>query len=183
MALLFLSCEDSYKRVGNEAKENVFPQGEAEDFVLTYTEAPEKVTNQDEAQSKVVAILTSPLSKDFENLRFPYRTFPKGLQLEFFDDNGNKSTITADYGIIYALTHLIDLQGNVVVESYDGKKIESPQLYWDRVNDWVLTQEKFKYTNPEEGTVMYGEGMDVKRDLTLFKAQKTNGVMSIKEEE
>ena len=71
---------------------------------------------------------------------------------------------------------------NVVIESHDGKKLEAPQLYWDQDTDWIFTQEKFKFTNPEDGTVMDGEGMDFKKDLSFFKAHKTYGLMTIKEE-
>ncbi|MGB5821413.1 MAG: LPS export ABC transporter periplasmic protein LptC [Saonia sp.] len=182
MAMLFLSCKDNYKRVGDEAKKNVFPQGIAQNFTLTYTETKEDLGSEDMADSKVVAILTSPISEDFDNLGFPYRTFPNGLQVDFFDENNNKSTINADYGIIYSATNLIDLQGNVVIETHDGKKLESPQLYWDRANEWIFTQEKFKYTNPEDGTLMDGEGMDFNKEFSFFNAHKTYGLMTIKEE-
>ncbi len=182
MAMLFLSCKDNYKRIGDEAQKEIFPQGVAHNFVLTYTETSEEVKNEDTASSRIVAVLTSPISEDFENLRFPYRTFPNGLQVDFFDEDNNKSIIKADYGIIYSATNLIDLQGNVVIESHDGKKLESPQLYWDRGNEWIFTQAKFKYTNPEDGTLMDGEGMDFNRDFSFFNAHKTYGLMTIKEE-
>lgn len=182
MAMLFLSCKDNYKRVGEEAQKEIFPQGVAENFVLTYTKAVENLGSEDTANSKVMAILTSPISEDYDNLRFPYRTFPNGLQVDFFDEDNNKSVIKADYGIIYSATNLIDLQGNVVIESHDGKKLEAPQLYWDRANEWIFTQTKFTYTNPEEGTLMDGEGMDFNRDFSFFNAHRTYGLMTIKEE-
>ena len=180
MAMLFLSCKDNYKRVGAEAKPNIFPQGIAKDFVLTYTEANDKVTNN--KSSRVLAIMTSTLSKDFDNLRFPHRIFPEGVQVEFFDEKNKKSTITADYGIIYSATNIIDLQGNVVIASHDGKRLETSQLYWDQINEWIFTQEKFTFTNPEDGTIMDGEGMDFNKDLSILKAHKTYGLMLIKNE-
>ena len=182
MAMLFFSCEDDYVRVGEEAIPKIYPQGIAEEFVLTYTEAQEVMTADAIDSSKVIAILTSKKSEDFDNLKFPYKTFPEGLELELFDDQGNKSIILADYGIIYSATNLIDLQGNVVVHSHDGKKLEAPQLYYDQENEWIFTQEKFKFTNPEDGTVMDGEGMDFNRDLSSFNAHRTYGQMTIKEE-
>ncbi|NJB71881.1 LPS export ABC transporter protein LptC [Saonia flava] len=182
VAMFFLSCEDTYERVGDEAPPIIFPQGVAENFVLTYTETNDKMSNEDRETSRVLAILKSPVSEDFDNLRFPYRTFPKGLQVDFFDEENNKSVITADYGIIYSATNVVDLQGNVVIESEDGKKLEAPQLYWDRQNSWVFTQEKFKYTNPEDGSIMDGEGMDFNLDRSFFSAHKTYGLMMIKEE-
>ncbi|QLG45791.1 LPS export ABC transporter periplasmic protein LptC [Costertonia aggregata] len=182
MAMLFLCCTDNYERVGEEAKKTIYPQGVAQNFKLTYTEMPEKLESEAIDSSKVVAVLTSPISEDFENLRFKHQTFPEGLQIDFYNEKGEKTVIKADYGISYSITNLIDLRGNVVIDSHDGKKLEAPQIYWDRSNEWIFTQEKFKYTNPEDGTVMDGEGMDFNRDFTFFNAHKTYGLMMIKEE-
>ena len=183
VAILFLSCGDNYERVGEEAVKPVFPQGVAQNFTLTYTEAVKELNAQDSSNSRVIAILTSPLTEDYDNQNFKFRTFPKGLKVDFFDDKDQKSIITADYGIVYSQTNLIDLQGNVVIESHDGKKLETPQLFYDRANNWVFTEKTFTYTNPEDGTVMDGEGMDFNRDFSFFKAHKTFGLMTIKENE
>lgn len=185
MAMLFWSCSDTYKRVGDEAQKKIFPQGIAENFVLTYSELRENLDAEDVKSSRIVSVLTSSVSEDFTNLQFPYRTFPNGLVLDIYDTENNKSVITADYGIIYSATNLIDLRGNVVVNGHDGKKLESPQLFYDQTNEWIFTQETFKYTNPEEGTVMDGEGMDLKYDksLSYVSAHKTYGLMLIKDED
>jgi len=182
MAILFFSCKDNYKRAGQEKIPLVYPVGIAEDFTATYTEARQKVETEDSVGTRVIAILKSPLLKDYTNLAFPYQTLPKSLWIDFFNENGQKSVIKADYGIIYSATNVIDLQGNVIIESHDGKRLEAPQLYWDQDTDWIFTQEKFKFTNPEDGTVMDGEGMDFKKDLSLFNAHRTYGLMTIKEE-
>lgn len=182
MAMLFLGCKDNYKRIGEEAQETIYPQGVAHDFVLTYTETKEKMDSEDVEESRIIAILTSPMSEDYDNMRFKYRTFPKGLEIDFFDEENNKSTIKADYGIVYSMTNVIDLKGNVIIESHDGKKLEAPQLYWDRTNEWIFTQTSFKYTNPEDGTIMDGEGMDFNKDFSFFNAHKTYGLITIKDE-
>jgi len=183
VAILFMSCGDNYERVGEEAVKPLFPQGIAHNFTLTYTETIEEMSTQDSATSRVVAVLTSPLSEDFDNQRFKFKTFPEGLQVDFYDEKNKKSVIVADYGIVYSQTNLIDLRGNVVIESHDGKKLETDQLYFDRKSNWVFTEASFKYTNPEDGTVMDGEGMDFNKDFTFFKAHRTYGLMTIKEEE
>ena len=183
VAMFFLCCSDNYKRVGEEAGEPIFPQGVAENFVLTYTETVTELKGEDEAPSRIIAVLSSPISEDFDNLRFPHKTFPKGLHVEYFDKDNNKSTITAEYGILYSSTNLIDLQGNVVLETHDGKKLETPQLYYDQINEWIFTQATFQYTNPEDGTVMDGEGMDFNKEFSVLEAHKTTGLMLIKEED
>jgi len=182
VAMFFLGCEDTYQRVGEDKPALVYPQGVAEDFVLTYTETLEELQTEGSSGSRVIAVLTSPRSEDYENLQFPYRTFPEGLLVEYFDETGQKSTIRADYAIIYARTNVIDLQGNVVLETHDGKRLETPQLYWDRTTDWIFTQDRFTFSNPEEGTVLNGQGMDFNRDFTYFNAHKTGGEMLVKEE-
>ncbi|MFT6369404.1 MAG: LPS export ABC transporter protein LptC [Maribacter sp.] len=181
MAMLF-SCQDGYKRVGDEAIKRIVPQGIAKDFVLTYTEIPKKITSEDIGTTRVMAVLSGPVRKDFENLNFPYQTFPEGLLLEIFNEKEERTTIEADYGIFYSATGVVDLKGNVIIKSDDGKKLEAPQLYYDRTNEWAFTQEKFKFTNPEDGTVMDGKGMDIKKDLSIMNAHKTFGLMLIKEQ-
>jgi LPS export ABC transporter protein LptC len=182
IAMLFCSCKDDYERVGDEAEKEIFPQGVANDFVFTYTEIPEKLGAEEDGSSKVMAILSGPLQNDFENLNFPYLTFPEGLLLEIFNENNQKTTVESDYGIYYSATGLVDLQGNVIIKSDDGKKLETPQLYYDRQNEWAFTQETFKFTNPDDGTVMDGKGMDIKKDLSFMNAHKTFGLMLIKED-
>lgn len=182
MAMLF-SCKDNYKRVGVEATKLVYPQGVANDLVFTYTETKEPVKNEEEVTTKVLAVLTAPVREDFNNLTFPKEVFPKGLQVEFFDDKNQKSTITADYGISYSSTKLISLQGNVVIHTHDGKQFKTPQLFYDQVNKWIFTQEKFEFINPEDESVMYGEGFDSDKDLKQVNAHKTTGLKTIKDEE
>lgn len=182
VAMFFLSCNDTYERVGSEAKELIYPQGIAQNFVLTYTEGEKNLSNEDTANSTILAVLESPISEDFENLRFPYKTFPEGLLVNFYDKDNNKSVIVADYGILYSISNIVDLQGNVVITMHDGKILETPQLYWDRANQWIFTQEKFKFTNPEDGTIMDGEGMDFNREFSFLNAHRTFGIMTIKEE-
>ena len=182
VAILFWNCGDSYQRVGEEKLTKRYPQGVAENFTLTYTEIDKKMSSQDSAASRDIAILKSPINEDYDNLGFKYKEFPKGLQVDFFDEKNQKSVITADYGIIYSQTNLIDLRGNVVIESHDGKKLETPQLFWDRKNKWIFTEATFRFTNPEDGTIMDGEGMDFNRELTLFNAQKTYGIVTISDE-
>jgi LPS export ABC transporter protein LptC len=89
----------------------------------------------------------------------------------------------ADNGIIYAGTNIIDLQGNVIIEMQDGKKLETPQLYYDQNNEWIFTQEKFKFSDEKDGTLIYGMGLDFNRDFTILNAHKTgDGYKIIKDE-
>ena len=91
-----MSCGDDYERVGEEAVKPLFPQGVAQNFTLTYTETVEAMSTQDSAKSRVIAVLTSPLSEDFDNQRFKFRTFPEGLRVDFFNEKNQKISIERD---------------------------------------------------------------------------------------
>ena len=179
--MLFFSCGDSYKRVGDEALPKIFPQGIAQNSELTYTEALQSMENEDKDTVRVISVIKAPVYEIFDNLEFPYQTFPEGLVVDIFDEHNNKNVVKADYGIMYSATELIDLQGNVVLETHDGKMLETPQLFYDQTSEWIFTENKFTYTNPEEGTVMDGEGMDFNKDFSYLNAHKTFGLMAIKE--
>ena len=64
-----------------------------------------------------------------------------------------------------------------------GKRLEADQLFWDRNNDWIFTEGRFTLTNPEEGTLLNGTGMDFNRDFSYFNAHQTGGQMEVPEEE
>lgn len=65
MAMLF-SCSNDMKNLQQLSVQKKFPQGEAYDFKLVYTDS-----------SKVVAVLTSPLNKDFQTNKCPILSSPK----------------------------------------------------------------------------------------------------------
>lgn len=182
MAMSFLGCEDQYQRVGEEKADPVYPQGVARNFTLNYTESPKALNTQDSSQTKKMAVLRSPVSEDYTNLRFKYRTFPEGLTVEHYDEEGRMSTITADSAIIYDQTNVVDLRGNVVMETFDGKRLQAEQLYWDRGSEWIFTESRFTLTNPEEGSVLNGIGMDFNREFTYFNAHRTGGELQVREE-
>lgn len=169
---MFFSCDSSFEDIRKIDVSEHFPGGVAENFRLIYTDS-----------ALIKATLTSPLSKDYSNQEFPYQEFPQGLKVDFFDKEKNKSTVIADYGIIYQATDMSDLRGNVVLLTHDGKKLETSQLYWDQKNQWVFTQEKFTFTNPEDGTIMNGEGIEFSQDFEngrgQVRAYKVDGVKDI----
>lgn len=178
---MLFSCKDSYKPVGDEAQKVEFPQGIAGNFKLIYTVTKDPLKTGVEANTHVEAILTSSSCEDFDNSLFPRKIFPEGLQVDFFNSDGKKSVITADHGIIYSATNLIDLQGNVVVRTDDGKILKTPQLYMDSKSEWIFTQEKFEFTNPEDETIMYGTGFDCNQKIEKINAHKTSGLVTLQE--
>ena len=118
---------------------------------------------------------------DFSNKNFPYREFPEGLEVEFYDENREKNTVTANYGVIYDQTGLIDLQGNVVVITSDSTRLMADQLYWDQANNWVFT-DKPNTIRFKNGARNKGQGFDSNQEFSNFRSRSNGGVQIIKEE-
>ncbi len=131
---------------------------------------------------EVVATLKSEKMRDFSNKEFPYREFPNGLIVEFYDEDKKKNTVTANYGIIYNETGLIDLQGDVVVITSDSTRLAADQLYWDQANNWVFTDmaNTIRFKN---GAINKGQGFDSNQEFSNFRSRSNVGVQIIEEED
>ena len=171
MAMLF-SCNNDMRNLQQLSIQRKFPQGEAFDFKLVYTDS-----------TKVVAVVTSKLNKDFTNQRMPYSEFPEGVKVEFYDQARHKNIVEANYGIIYPSSDMVELRDNVVLTTYDGKKLKTSQLFWDQKEDWIFTDREFSFTDEAKGTVTNGIGMDFDKKFSTVKAHKTTGILAIEDNE
>ena len=171
MAMLF-SCDNDMRNLQQLSIQKKFPQGEAYDFKLVYTDS-----------SKVVAVVTSKLNRDFTNQRMPYSEFPEGVRVEFYDQARHKNIVEANYGIIFPNSDILELRDNVVLTTYDGKKLKTSQLFWDQKEDWIFTDKEFSFIDEVKGTVTNGIGMDFDKKFPTVKAHKTTGILAIEEKE
>lgn len=147
------------------------PQAIGEGIHLKYTDS-----------GRLVATLKSERMRDFSNKEFPYSEFPDGLEVNFYDEEDKKTTVTAQYGIIYDETGLIDLQGDVVVLTSDSTQLRADQLYWDQNRNWVFTdhQNTIQFQN---GAVNKGQGFDSNQEFSNFRSRSNVGVQIIEDEE
>ncbi|UJH89835.1 LPS export ABC transporter periplasmic protein LptC [Antarcticibacterium sp. 1MA-6-2] len=166
---MLFSCEGNLNKVRALENPGDSPQAIGENLNLIYTDS-----------GRVVATLKSDKMLDFTNLPFPYREFPNGVEVEFFDEERRKNTVTADYGIIYDETDLIDLQGNVVLVTSDSTRLEADQLYWDQNLGWVFT-DRANTISFASGARNRGQGFDSDLNFTNFRSRTNIGVQVIEE--
>ena len=167
--ILFFSCDDgssTLKQI-NQFDEN--PVGIAYDIHMTYTDSAE-----------VKAILTAPLNLDYTHLSFKYSEFPEGLKIIFYNNNNDENTVVADYGILYNQTKIVDLQGNVVLLSDDGSRLETSQMYWDSEKEWLFTEQPFTFKNIDYD--MAAIRLDTNKEFSKFQTGNLTGTMSVKEQ-
>jgi len=163
-ALLFLqSCESNLKEVQRIYKTSFVPTGEADSINLKYTDS-----------GKVKSILQTLKMVDYATAKNPFVEFPKAVLVTLIDNNGNKTTVVADKAISYKKTEVIDLIGNVKIQTYDGKILQTNQLYFDQKNEWFFTEEPFIFKDAD-GSFLQGIGIDFSKDFKVFNMQNNNG--------
>ncbi|MCM4156667.1 LPS export ABC transporter periplasmic protein LptC [Gramella sp. AN32] len=161
---MFFSCEGNLQKVRAFDLEGDAPQAIAEGINLKFTDS-----------GRLVANLISPKMYDFTNKTFPYREFPEGLQVEFFDEDNKKNTVNADYGIVYEDSKLVDLQGNVVIVTADSTRLQAEQLYWDQESSWVFTDHANTIKFPD-GSYTDGQGFDASQNFDKFSSRTNDGI-------
>ena len=167
---LFFSCDDGSSTLKQINQFNENPVGIAYNIRMTYTDS-----------AVVKAILTAPINLDFTHLSFKYSEFPEGLKIIFFNNKNEENTLVADYGILYNQTKIVDLQGNVVLLSHDGSRLETDQMYWDSEKEWLFTEQPFTFENVNYD--MAAIRLDTNKEFSKFKTGKLTGSMVVEEQQ
>src|SRR5690606_1325192 len=167
VAVKLFACEGNYENVKRLSLSDGAPIAEGKDINFKYTDSGKLVTN----------LLAAQLL-DYSNLEFPYKEFPKGIEVLFWDENGKKSTVNSDYAIQYDNTGLVDLRNNVVLVTSDSVILKATQLYWDQKNKWVFTDQPYQIKF-KDGSYNEGARFDGNQDFTIFLSRKNQGVQLI----
>ena len=162
---MFFSCESDIKKVQQLSETSFIPTGEADTINLKYTDS-----------GQIKSILKSPKMLDYSNITNPFTEFPKGIHVTLIDNKGNTTTVVANYAISYKKTNIIDLQGNVIISSQNGKKLETSQLYFDQKNEWFFTEKHFKFSD-SNGSFTQGPGVDFSKDFRIFNMRSSSGLI------
>ena len=164
IATVFFSCTEDLKNIQQLDRAATVAVGVAEDINLKHTDS-----------GKVKVHLISKKMMDFSNKDFGYTTFPDGLEVHFYSEENQKTTVTSDYAILYNKTDLIDLRGNVKVVMHDGKKLSAKQLYYDQKSEWLFTNSEYKYEGEDGGYNVGKGGFDANKDFTIFSSLDNDG--------
>lgn len=167
LTITLFACESNYQNVKNLSLSDGAPIAEGKNINFKYTDSGKLVTN-----------LLAEKLLDYSNLDFPYKEFPKGVEVLFWNENGEKSTVISDYAIQFDKTGLVDLRKNVVLVTADSVVLKADQLYWDQKNEWVFTDQPYQIKF-KDGSYNEGARFDGNQDFTIFLSRKNQGVQLI----
>lgn len=156
-----ISCESNdLKDIQKMNANRFFAAGEASNINVKYTDS-----------AKIKAILVSKKMLDYSQVKYPFTHFPNKVHVTVFDENKNKNYIEANKATAYNKTNIIDLQGNVKITTYDGKVLETQQLYYNQKDNWFFTDAYFKFTDPNK-SYFEGIGIDFDNQFKVMNAQQ-----------
>ncbi|WP_246124849.1 LPS export ABC transporter periplasmic protein LptC [Algibacter pacificus] len=166
---MFFSCNNSLKEVQKFGISDNEPIGVAENINAKKTDS-----------GRVTVNLISSKMLDFSNRDFPYTEFIDNFTLYIYDDNEDKkTTIVANYAIIYDQTGLNDLRGNVIITSAEGEVLKSEQLYYDQKKEWLFTNNPVTFkTKTDE---IHGNGFDSDTKLQHAEVLEVTGLITLKD--
>jgi len=109
--------------------------------------------------------------------------FPKGILLEFLDENQKiTSWLKADYAIREDSKSTVTAKGNVIVYNEKNEKLETPELIWDEKERYVHTDKIVRITQAEKGDTTIGFGFKANQNFTRFEIlKKVQGKVNVSE--
>ena len=170
--LLFLAMLFSCDETSTEQKSarSIEPDAVGHRINLYYTDS-----------GKVRVNLKSPSMLDYGNLSFPFRKFPAGVTVDFFENDSTKNTVEADSAIIYDKNNLVELRNNVKIITKDSTVLRTDKLFWDRSIEWLYTEDAYTL-ELNNGTVNQGIGFDANQNFTNFNSRSNTGTQVIDEQ-
>lgn len=116
----------------------------------------------------------------FDKAADPHWYFPEGIYVEKFDTLFHtEASIQADTAYYYDKRGVWELIGNVEVESLQGERFETSQLFWNQKEEKVYSD---KYIRIEqEDKIITGIGFESNQSMTQYKIFNSQGIFPVSE--
>lgn len=165
LIVLLLSCNR------DESKSEVL---DGEQFSEDETLFDVELTYSDSAIVQV-RIISPMLVRKKENNEL-LEEFPKGLHVEFLNNNGKVSSyLDAKFATRYERKGIVIAEDSVVVYNRLDEKLETSQLTWDEKNENLETPRFVKITRPAKGDTLYGFGLSADQEFNRFELKEVSG--------
>ncbi|MES2112094.1 MAG: LPS export ABC transporter periplasmic protein LptC [Bacteroidota bacterium] len=171
---LFSSCENSL----NDIKK--ISSGE-EDKPISRSTGVDVIWSD---SAKVKFHLTAPLMIDYtDNSPKPYKEFPKGVKLIFYNDSLKEAgNVVSDYAIQREKENLVEFRKNVVATNAAGQVFKSDELIYDMTARTFKSSKAVVITN-KEGDVAEGFGFESNESMYPWQMGSTVGSFHVDEKQ
>lgn len=172
MIPLMFSCKNDLEEIRSLDVRDTLPEMSAKEVEILYSE-----------RAKVQVRLVAPELIKKEVGDEPVLEFPKGFTVYFYDSTDHvKSTIQGDYGISFEKKKLMEARHNVIVENLEtNEKLNTEQLYWDRIKETIFTDKFVRITRGDE--VITADGLTSDQSFETMEFKNPKGLIEVREED
>jgi len=170
LILLLSACENDIEKVKLVTDRKALPTESSKGLEILYSDSAR-------VKVKIIAPEMNRLTLDQ-----PTTELPKGLDVEFYDDNLNViSTLTAKYAIRHDAENIMEARNNVVVVNSKNEKLNTEHLVWNERSAKIYSDEFVKITTPDK--IIFGNGFEANQDFTNYRIYKIKGTITINKDE
>jgi LPS export ABC transporter protein LptC len=164
---IFAGCENDIEKIKLVTAQKVLPVESATGLEIIYSDS-----------AKIKAKIITPELDRYTGSK-NYIELPKGVKLEFYDDEHHiTSTMTADYAIRNEQEMLVEAKKNVVVVNEKNEKLNTEHLIWNEKTKKIYSDEFVKITTADE--IIFGTGFEADQDFSKYRIMNIKGTINIK---
>jgi LPS export ABC transporter protein LptC len=90
-----------------------------------------------------------------------------------------KSTLQADYAIVYQKTNTMEAHNNVIATNAQGQQLYTEELIWDKEKKLIYTEKDVKVVT--DGKVLFGDGLTADESFDNWEITNPHGGFDIDE--
>jgi LPS export ABC transporter protein LptC len=107
------------------------------------------------------------------------RLFPKGVKIDFFDAEGQKtSELSGKKGRFKLETNVYTVTDSVVVRNFQKNEVmTTEELNWKQREEKIFTDKSVNIQTPDE--LLKGQGLDAKQDFSWYRIRKLTGIFQV----
>ena len=116
----------------------------------------------------------------FDKAKEPFSYFPEGIYVEKFDTLfHSEASIKADTAYYFDKKGLWHLIGNVEVESLQGERFDTSELFWDQKKEKVYSEKYIRIQQEEQ--IITGVGFESNQNMTRYKIFNSQGEFPVED--
>ena len=172
IVMLFLSsCVNKIEEVKEATKIDTGPLEMQENLSLEYS---------DSSYTRIK--LDAVIAEHYTHLEEPYRLFPKGIKVKFFDELGvETSRLKANFAKELIDEQLWEGKGDVVVVNRKGEQLNTEKLFWNKKTEKIYSDAYVKITTDTQ--IIEGTGFEADQDFTNYTIENVIGIIYLEDEE
>jgi LPS export ABC transporter protein LptC len=124
--------------------------------------------------------MTAPVMEEFGGIN-PYEEMPKGVKVEFYDDQKTvNSSLTSNYAINRKREQIMEAKNDVVVVNVKGERLNTEHLIWDGKKRRIRTEAFVTITTKDQ--VITGTGLESDELFQEYEIKNISGIITLKDE-